>query len=273
MSPVSRRRPPRGPRRTGPSGGTGPDAARLRRQPPLDVLGHELRRLRDATDTFVVEGVAGFVVGLLDVRGPGAGTAYETFCREALGDPRAGTSVLGLQAATVLAELGHPTLRGAAAALVTAADPALRAELPEWCAHVGRVHVVEAGSLRTPDDSETVLHVMLDYDAPTAGARHLLSIAVQHSVRRVHLLDVRAREAHDSLAPIAEAYAGSPTARWTWHGVHELEALVADAVRTTWTHDPTQWPVQDVDGGSTPVWAFGVRRLEQVTGADLRAPR
>ena len=272
MSPA-RRRPPRGPRRPGPPGGTGADAARLRRQPPLDVLEHELRRVRDATDAFVVEGVVGFVAGLLDVRGPDAGTAYETFCREALDDPRAGTSVLGLQAATVLADLGHPAVRGAAALLVAGADPALRAELPEWCAHVGRVHVVEAGSLRTPDDSETVLHVMLDYDEPTAGARHLLSIAVQHAERRVHLLDVRAREAHDSIAPIAEAYAGSPTARWTWHGVDELEALVADAVRATWLRTPAQWSVQDVEGGSTPAWAFGVRRLEQVTGADLRAPR
>ncbi len=229
--------------------------------------------MRGATDTFVVEGVLGFVVGLLDVRGPGAGSAYESFCREALDDPRAGTSVLGLQAATVLAELGHPAVRAAAAALVATAEPALRAELPEWCAHVGRVHVVEAGSLRTPDDSETVLHVMLDYDVRTAGARHLLSIAVQHTERRVHLLDVRAREAADSIAPIAEAYAGSPTARWTWHGAGEIEALVSDAVRTTWTHDPAQWPVQDVEGGSTPAWALGVRRLEQVTGADLRAPR
>ena len=229
--------------------------------------------MRGATDTFVVEGVLGFVVGLLDVRGPGAGSAYESFCREALDDPRAGTSVLGLQAATVLAELGHPAVRAAAAALVATAEPALRAELPEWCAHVGRVHVVEAGSLRTPDDSETVLHVMLDYDVRTAGARHLLSIAVQHTERRVHLLDVRAREAADSIAPIAEAYAGSATARWTWHGAGEIEALVSDAVRTTWTHDPAQWPVQDVEGGSTPAWALGVRRLEQVTGADLRAPR
>jgi hypothetical protein len=228
--------------------------------------------VRDATDTFVVEGVVGFVVGLLDVRGQGAGTAYETFCREALDDPRAGTSALGLQAATVLAELGHPAVRDVAAALVAAADPALRAELPGWCAHVGRVHVVEAGSLRTPDDSETVLHVMLDYDEPSAGARHLLSIAVQHAARRVHLLDVRAREAEDSIAPIAEAYAGSPTARWTWHGGDEIEALVGDAVRTTWTRSPAQWPVQDVEGGSTPAWAFGVRRLERVTGADLRPP-
>jgi hypothetical protein len=237
------------------------------------VLEHELRRLRDATDTFVVEGVVGFVVGLLDVRGPDTGTAYERFCREALDDPRAGTSVLGLQAATVLAELGHPVVRGAASALVAAADPALRAELPVWCAHVGRVHVVESGSLRTPDDSETVLHVMLDYDEPVAGSRHLLSIAVQHAERRVHLLDVRARGAEDSLAPIAEAYAGSSTARWAWHGADELEALVADAVRTTWTRTPSQWPVQDVEGGSTPAWALGVRRLEQVTGTDLRGPR
>ncbi len=172
--------------------------------------------MRDATDAFVVEGVVGYVVGLLDVRGPGAGTAYETFCREALDDPRAGTSVLGLQATAALAELGHPATRDDAADLLASADPALRAGLPPWCAQLGRAHLVEAGSLQNPDGSETVLHVMLDYDEPSVGSRHLLSIAVQHVERRVHLLDVRARASQDSIAPIADAYAGSPTVRWAW---------------------------------------------------------
>jgi hypothetical protein len=229
--------------------------------------------VRDATDAFVVEGVVGYVVGLLDVRGPGAGTAYETFCREALDDPRAGTSVLGLQATAALAELGHPATRDDAADLLASADPALRAELPPWCAQLGRVQLVEAGSLQNPDGSETVLHVMLDYDEPSAGSRHLLSIAVQHEEQRVHLLDVRARAPQDSIAPIADAYDGSSTVRWSWRDTVGIEAIVADAVRTTWTHSADQWPVQDVEGGPTAAWALGVRRLERITGADLRPSR
>jgi hypothetical protein len=233
----------------------------------------ELVRLRGVTDAFLAEGAIGYVVGLLDVRGADD-SSYASFCREALDDDRAATSVLGLEATTSLAELGHPSVRADAAALVAAADPSLLAELPSWCAHVGRVHVVEAGSLRTADGSETVLHVLLDYDAdPAAGSRHLLSIAVQHVEDRVHLLDVRARAPRDSIAPIAEQYAGSADVLWSWHEAGELEALVGDAVRATWTHSPNRWPVRDVEGGVTPAWAFGVRRLEQVTGTDLRPSR
>jgi len=236
MSPVSRRRPSRHPRRTGPPGGTTPDAARLRHQPPLDVLMGELVRIGDTADVFLAEGVIGYLLGLFDVRGPGTGPSYRDFCREALVDPRAGSTLLGLAAVTCLAELGHRDVRADAAALVAGADPALLDGLPRWCGHVGRVHIVEAGSLRTADASETVLHVVLDYDEPGAGSRHLLSIAVEHGPGRVHLLDVRARAPQDSISPIAESYVGSPTAVWAWRGTDEFEALVGDAVRTTWAH-------------------------------------
>jgi len=270
MSPVSRRRPSRGPTRSGPPGGTGADAAHLRHQPPLDVVTRELLRIGDTDDTFRVEGVLGYLLGLLDVRGPGAGPSYAAFCADVLSDPRTATSLLGLQAAVCVAGLGHPEARADAAELVAAADPALLGELPAWCAHVGRVHIVEAGSLRTPDESETVLHVVLDYDEPSAGSRHLLSVAVEHATQRVHLLDIRARAAQDSIAPIAEKYVGSRTATWMWRGTDEFDGLVGDAVRTTWTHDTDDWLVQDVEGNPTPAWAFGVRRLEQLTGASLR---
>ena len=231
----------------------------------------ELVRIGGTADAFLPEGVVGYLLGVLDPRGPGTGPSYRDFCREALGDPRAGSTVLGLQAATCLAQLGHRDVRADAAALVAGADRALLEQLPRWCRHVGRVHIVEAGSLHTPDASETVLHVVLDYDEPGAGSRHLLSIAVEHGPARVHLLDVRARAPQDSISPIAEKYAGSPTAVWAWRGTDEFEALVGDAVRTTWAHPADEWPVQDVEGNPTPAWAFGVRRLEQLSGALLRA--
>jgi len=270
MSPVSRRRPSRGRHRSGPPSGTGVDAARLRDQPPLDVLTRELVRIGDTDDTFRVEGVVGYLLGLLDVRGPGAGSSFSAFCADVVADPRSATSLIGLQATACIAALGHPDVATEAAERMAAADPALLDQLPAWCAHVGRVHIVEAGSLRTPDGSETVLHVVLDYDDASAGSRHLLSVAVEHSVHRVHLLDVRARAPRDSIAPIAEKYVGSRTATWMWRGTDELDALVGDAVRTTWRHDADDWPVQDVEGNPTPAWAFGVRRLEQLTGASLR---
>jgi hypothetical protein len=234
------------------------------------VLVRELKRVEEADDTFLAEGLGGYVVGLLDVRGPEGGASFEAFCREAVDDARSATSVPGLTAMSLLAELGHPSVRGDAARLVALGDPALLAELPAWSAHVGHVHVVEAGSLRTRDGSETVLHVMLDYDDPSAGSRHLLSVAVERDVRRVHLLDVRARGPQDSLAPIAEQYAGSPTARWQWREADELDELVGDAVRTTWTRTAADWPVQDVEGKPTPAWAFGVCRLERLSGAAMR---
>jgi len=270
MSPVSRRRPTRGPKRGGPPGGSGADAARLRAQPPLDVLMRETARVQEADDTFLAEGLGAYVVGLLDVRGPDGDASFATFCREAVDDPRAGTTALGLQASALLAELGHASVRADATALLHDADPALLAEMPSWCAHVGRVHIVEAGSLRTPDGRETVLHVVLDYDDPAAGSRHLVSVAVEHGEERVHLLDVRAREPQDSIAPIAEKYAGSRTATWQWRGTDEIEALVGAAVRQTWTRTVEEWPVQDVEGNPTPAWAFGVRRLERLTGSSLR---
>jgi len=46
-----------------------------------------------------------------------------------------------------------------------------------------------------------VLHVMLDYDDPVRGSRHLLTVAAEHREQRVHLLDVRMRDADDSLRP------------------------------------------------------------------------
>jgi hypothetical protein len=234
------------------------------------VLVHELTRVEEADDAFLAEGLGAYVVGLLDVRGPERGDSFEVFCREAVDDARAATSVPGLTAAAVLAELGHPAVRNRVAALLAAADPALLTELPVWCAHVGRVHVVEAGTLRTRDGRETVLHVMLDYDDLTAGSRHLVSVAVERDEQRVHLLDVRARGPQDSLAPIAEQYAGSPTARWQWREVGELDELVGDAVRTTWTRTVADWPVQDVEGKPTPAWAFGVGRLERLSGRSMR---
>jgi hypothetical protein len=232
----------------------------------------ETVRVQQADDAFLAEGVGAYVVGLLDVRGPDGDASYASFCREAVEDPRAISSVQGLQATTLLAELGHPSVRDVATALVAGADPALLAELPGWCAHVGRVHVVEAGSLRTRDGSETVLHVVLDYDDPSAGSRHLLSVAVAQGEGRVHLLDVRAREPRDSIAPIAEKYARSRTAVWQWRGTDEFDALVGGAVRSTGTRTAADWPVQDVEGKPTPAWAFGVRRLERLTGSSLRPP-
>ena len=74
--------------------------------------------------------------------------------------------------------------RGGAAAAAGAPE-AVRDELPVWAAHLGRVHVVEAGSLRTADRREIVLHVMLDYDDPAGGSRHLLSIAAERVTQRV----------------------------------------------------------------------------------------
>ena len=241
--------------------------------PPLDVLTRELRRVQDTDDAFLAEGLGGFVLGLLDVRGPGGdGTSFASFCREVVDDPRAVSSSLGLQSLALLAELGHPDARSSAAALVDSADPALRDELPAWCDAVGHVHVVEAGSLRTGDGGETVLHVVLDYDVPSAGSRHLLSVAVEHGPQRVHLLDVRARGPQDSIAPIAEQYATSSTAVWQWRTADEIDGLVGDAVRTSWTHGDDDWPVQDVEGKPTPAWAFGVRRLERITGLSMRRP-
>ncbi len=232
----------------------------------------ELARVQEADDTFLAEGLGAYVVGLLDVRGPDGGASFAAFCREAIEDGRAATSVPGLAATSLLAELGHPSVRDRAASIVAAADREIVAALPSWCSHVGRVHVVEAGSLRTRDGRETVLHVMLDYDDASAGSRHLLSVATERDEQRVHLLDVRARGPQDSLAPIAEQYSTSPTARWQWREVDELDALVGDPVRTTWTRTATDWPVQDVEGKPTPAWAFGVRRLERLTGATMRPP-
>ena len=210
------------------------------------------------------------IVDVLDPRGPVRDTALEQFCRAAVDDPRASTSLLGLQAMTVIATLGHIDVRVDAAAVVAGAPEALRDELPGWARHLGRVHVVEAGALRTADRREVVLHVMLDYDDPVGGSRHLLSIAAERVTQRVHLLDVRMREATDSLAPMAETYAGSTDPTWTWHEPTDLADLVGRPVRATADETAAAWTVKDLEGKATPVWPLGVARLEHLTGLVLR---
>jgi hypothetical protein len=274
MSPVSRRRSPSRPTTRSSS----LDALRVRHQAPLDVLGHELDRLRDVEDAFVVEATFAVLVDLLDVRGHRADPAFEAFCRTAVADPRATSSAAGLTSTAVLAELGHPAVRAEAEALVAAARPELTAAIPGWGAALGRVHVVEAGAVRTADGLETVLHVMLDYDVAGAGARHLLTIAAERSEKRVHLLDVRGRQDDDSLAPVAARYADPAGPTWTWVPPESLTSLVVDsgvaaAVRETALHSPGQWPVVDVETAPSLAWAFGVRRLETLTGLALTPVR
>ncbi len=226
-------------------------------------------KLVDVTDAFVVEGVGTYLFDVLDVRGPVPDQAFERFCREAVEDPRAGVSLPGLASMALIADLGHPAVRARARAVLEAASDELSAELPSWRRHLGLVHVVEAGSLRTLDGRETIAHVLLDYDEPDAGSRHLLTIAVEHGEHRVHLLDVRGRGSEDSLAPVAEAYHGSEDPVWTWQDAVDLDALVGEAVRATSQRSVAAWPVSDVEGAPTSAWTLGVRRLEHVTGADL----
>ncbi len=268
MSPVSRGRKHKQPKASRPPGRTA-TAMRLRHQAPFDVLARELVKLAAVEDAFTIEGVGTFLFDVLDERGS-SDTAFETFCRGVVDDPRAATSVLGLQALALVADLGHPDVRAEAAGALAAAPADLVAQSPSWLLRLGRVHVVEAGALRTADGRETVLHVLLDYDDADAGSRHLLTIAVQHEENRVYLLDVRGREAHDALGPMAEAYTGSSDPVWTWLAADDLADLVEDAVRLTSTRPDSVWPVIDVDNGRSVAWALGVRRLEQVGGRALR---
>ena len=236
------------------------------------MLGSELLALGDVDDAVVVEARMTRIVNVLDPRGPERDPAFERFCRAALADPRATTSVLGVQALHVLAAMGHVGVRDEARAAAEAAVDELRGELPRWAAHLGRVHVVEAGSLRTADRREVVLHVLLDYDDPSAGSRHLLSIAAERVTQRVHLLDVRLRQASDSLAPMAATYGDSVDPTWTWHQASDIGELVARPVRATYDETPTAWTVRDLEGRPTLVWPLGVARLELVTGLTLRVP-
>jgi hypothetical protein len=272
VSPVSRRRPSRATRGRAAAAPGAIDAERVRRQPPLDVLGSELLALGGVDDALVVEARMTRIVDVLDPRGPERDPAFERFCRAAVADPRATTSVLGVQALHVLAALGHAGVRDEARAAAEGAGDELRSELPPWAAHLGRVHVVEAGSLRTADRREVVLHVLLDYDDPSAGSRHLLSIAAERVMQRVHLLDVRLRDASDSLAPMAATYSDSVDPTWTWHQASDVADLVARPVRATYEETTTAWTVRDLEGQPTPVWSLGVARLETVTGLTLRVP-
>ena len=166
-----------------------------------------------------------------------------------------------------LSALAPTGLREELAAAVAGADAGLRALLPPSRAGAGAVHLVSAGSLQTPDGTEVVLHAMLDYDDSAAGSRHLLSLAAHRPTSRVHLVDVRLRGRADSLEPMAEAYAGSTEPVWTWHVSEELDALVGPAVRETSRQAASRWPVADLDGAPTPVWALAVARLGHVTGS------
>jgi hypothetical protein len=239
----------------------------MRHQPALDVLGRELVKLRGVDDAFVVEAIATYLFDILNARGDD--DAFRSFCQQAVEDPRSGTSELGLQAMSLIAALGHPAVRPAARAVLADAGPGL--ELPGWSACLGQVHVVEAASLATADGNETVLHVLLDYDEPGAGSRHLLTVAAEHTEERVHLLDVRGREPGDTLGPMAERYAGSQEPIWSWIAATDIAALVATAVRTTAGRPAASWPVVDVDGGPTSAWTLGVARLEGLSGIDLGA--
>jgi hypothetical protein len=243
---------------------------RSRHEKPFDVLSRELVKLREVSDAFTIEGVGTFLFDVLDRRGPGEADAFEAFCRGVVDDGRAVTSVLGVQALALVADLGHPAVRPAARAAQDAADEGLRSGLPSWVAQIGHVHVVEAGALRTADGAETVLHVLLDYDAQDAGARHLMTVAMEHGPRRVHVLDVRGRDPHDTLVPMAELYAASEDPLWSWIDAGEIADLVEDAVRETSRHSDEAWPVVDVEGTRSVAWTLGVRRLEQVGGRALR---
>jgi hypothetical protein len=273
MSPVSRRRPARG---GGPRGRASIlDAQRLRHQSPVDALGAELLRLKGIDDAFVVEGTLSLLVEVLDPRGQRPDEAWSQFCRGILDDERAVTSELGLQSLAVVAAMGHRDARADAALLLSGCPGDLLESLPSWTDALGRVHVVEAGALRTPDGGESVLHVMLDYDVEGAGARHLLTIAVRRGDDRVHLLDVRGRGPGDSLEAVGARYGAAEGPVWSWIEPTDLVTLleesgVAEAVRRTGRHSASSRPVLDVEHAPTPAWGLGVRRLEHVTGLDLR---
>jgi hypothetical protein len=266
MSPVSKRRKPASPSRPrrGPAG-----RPSTRRAPALDVLTRELAKLGSVTDAFTVEGVGSFLLDVLDRRGPEPDDAFATFCRETVEDPRAPTTSLGVQALHLIAALGPAGVRDDARAAARRAAADVPGGVPPWCGRLGAVHLVEGAALSTADGSESVLHLLLDYDDDGAGSRHLLTIAIEHATERVHLLDVRGRSATDALAPMAAQYAGSEEPVWSWLQVADVADLVADAVRETARHTEQEWPLLDVDNGRSVAWTLGVRRLEQITGLDL----
>jgi hypothetical protein len=264
MSPVSKRRKPASRSRRGP-------AARptTRRRPALDVLTGELAKLSGVRDAFTVEGVGTYLFDALDRRGPEPDDAFASFCRETVDDARAASTSLGVQALTLVAALGPAEVRDDARATADGASDDVRVGLPAWCAQLGQVHLVEGAALRTADGGESVLHLLLDYDEPDAGSRHLLTLAIEHRADRVHLLDVRGREAGDTLAPMAEQYAGSVEPVWSWLEPGAIADLVVDAVRETGRRTEQEWPVLDVENKPSVSWLLGVRRLEQLTGLDL----
>lgn len=266
MSPVSRRRTPKSASR----GRRAPVTPRSsRRAPALDLLTRELAKLGTVTDAFVAEGVGTFLFDVLDERGPAPDDAFAAFCREVVDDPRATRSPLAVQAVALVAALGPHEVRDHAAAVRASVDAEVAATLPGWVEQLGAVHLVEGGALRTTDSRESVLHLLLDYDEPAAGSRHLLTVAIEHGEERVHLLDVRGREPGDSLAPMADKYAESVEPVWSWLDAAEVGPLVESAVRTTARRTQQDWPVQDIAGAATVCWTLGVRRLEQLTGLDL----
>jgi hypothetical protein len=272
MSPVSRRRPGAGRRAPVAQALRANEARKVRAENPLDALTSRIGKLDVHADGFAAEAVVSWVLEVVGSRGPDADEVVARFCRAAVTDERAGSTVAGLQAMSVLALHGHPGVRSEAAQLLAHADAGLRAELPSWVEHVGQVQVVETGVLSSADGTESVLHLLLDHVHPDAGPRHLVSLAVHHGDTRVHLLDVRARQDDDRLAPMAEKYVGSVDPVWSWGGAEAVRAAAVPALRVTAEHTPAQWPVLGVEGAETLTWTLGVHRLGVAAGQDLLQP-
>jgi hypothetical protein len=270
MSPVSRRRSGAG--RPRPVADTlsaklrAQEARRIRGEQPLDALTSRIGRLDGVVDGFKVEAVASYVLEVVASRGPDSDEMLARFSRAAVSDPRAASTSLGVCALAALSLHGHREVREECAQLVAAADPSL---VPAWVPSLGQVSVVETGVLRNAEATETLVHVMLDHVEPAAGPRHMLSMHVDHAEQRVHVLDVRVRKADDSLAPMAEHYAGSTDPVWSWGSADDVRAAADPAVRTTALQPPSRWPVTGVEGGETLMWLLGVHRLEQITGTSL----
>ena len=272
MSPVSRRRPGAGRRAPVATALRANEARKVRAENPLDALTSRIAKLDVHADGFAAEAVVSWVLEVVGVRGPDADEVVARFCRTAVSDERAGTTVGGLQAMAVLALHGHASVRAEAAALLADADDGLRGSLPTWVEHVGQVRVVETGVLSTADGAETVLHLLLDHVHADAGPRHLLTLAVHHGEQRVHLLDVRARQHDEVLAPMAEKYAASSDPVWAWGDASSVLAAAVPAMGITGGHAPSQWPVLGVEGGETLTWTLGAHRLGVAAGRDVLAP-
>jgi hypothetical protein len=270
MSPVSRRRPGAGrPRPVSDALSAklrSQEARRIRGEQPLDALTSRIGRLDGVVDGFKVEAVASYVLEVVASRGPDAEEVLARFSRAAVSDPRATTTSLGVSALAALSLHGHRAVRDECASLVAGADPEL---VPAWVPTMGRVDVVETGVLRTATGDETVVHLMLDHVDAAAGPRHMLSLAVEHTEQRVHLLDVRVRQPDDVLAPLAERYAATSDPVWSWGSADEVRAVADPALRTTAMRAPSQWPVAGLEGGESLMWFLGVHRLEQVAGTSL----